>query len=74
MARLRILSGREACRILAENGFTEVRQRGSHVVMPRREGEKTITVPIPDHSELRIGTLTSIIRQPQLPRRLLETE
>ncbi len=42
--------------------------------MPRREGEKTITVPIPDHSELRIGTLTSIIRQPQLPRRLLETE
>ena len=31
-----------------------------------------ITVPIPDHPELRIGTLQSIIRQSQLPRSLFE--
>ncbi len=27
----------------------------------------TITVPVPDHKELRIGTLRSIIRQSNLP-------
>jgi predicted RNA binding protein YcfA (HicA-like mRNA interferase family) len=33
----------------------------------------TITVPVPDHAEVRIGTLQSIIRQSGLPRRLFET-
>jgi predicted RNA binding protein YcfA (HicA-like mRNA interferase family) len=28
----------------------------------------TITVPVPDHQEIKIGTLLSIIRQSQLPR------
>ncbi|MBK7103450.1 MAG: type II toxin-antitoxin system HicA family toxin [Flavobacteriales bacterium] len=30
----------------------------------------TITVPVPDHKELRVGTLLSIIRQSQLDRSL----
>jgi len=28
----------------------------------------TITVPVPNHKEIRIGTLQSIIRQSGLPR------
>ena len=28
----------------------------------------TVTVPIPDHKEIRIGTLASIIRQSGVPR------
>ncbi len=28
----------------------------------------TITVVVPDHKELRIGTLASIVRQSRLPR------
>jgi predicted RNA binding protein YcfA (HicA-like mRNA interferase family) len=28
----------------------------------------TITVPVPDHAQLKIGTLQSIIRQSNLPR------
>ena len=36
MGRLRVLSGREVCRILQQHGFAEVRRRGSHVVMQRR--------------------------------------
>jgi hypothetical protein len=39
--------------------------------MQRRFETTTITVPVPDHRELRIGTL-SIIRQSQLPRALFE--
>jgi predicted RNA binding protein YcfA (HicA-like mRNA interferase family) len=36
--------------------------------MQKRLAGTTITVPIPDHVELRIGTLQSIIRQSGLPR------
>jgi predicted RNA binding protein YcfA (HicA-like mRNA interferase family) len=68
MGRLRVLSGREVCRILQQHGFVEVRQRGSHIVMQRRIGAGSVTVPIPDHRELAIGTLLSIIRQSGIPR------
>ena len=73
MAELRVLSGREVCRILAANEFVQVRQRGSHIVMQRRLEASTVTVPVPDHRELRRGTLLAIIRQSRLPRELFET-
>jgi predicted RNA binding protein YcfA (HicA-like mRNA interferase family) len=72
LGRLRVLSGREVCAILAQHGFVEVRRRGSHVVMQRHAGDMTTTVPVPDHRELRVGTLQSIIRQSGLPRTLFE--
>jgi predicted RNA binding protein YcfA (HicA-like mRNA interferase family) len=72
LGKLRVLSGQEVCRILAEHGFVEVRQRGSHIIMQLRTEETTITVPVPNHSELKIGTLKSIIRQSELPRHLFE--
>ncbi|MEH2117552.1 MAG: type II toxin-antitoxin system HicA family toxin [Nostoc sp.] len=34
--------------------------------------DSTITVPVPNYEELRIGTLRSIIRQSGLPRALFE--
>jgi predicted RNA binding protein YcfA (HicA-like mRNA interferase family) len=42
--------------------------------MQKRTPGSTITVPVPDHKELRIGTLQSIIRQSQLPRALFEVD
>jgi predicted RNA binding protein YcfA (HicA-like mRNA interferase family) len=71
--RLRVLSGREVCAILIYHGFAEVRRRGSHIVMQRTAGGGTTTVIVPDHAELRIGTLQSIIRQSGLDRALFET-
>ncbi|PYN82933.1 MAG: hypothetical protein DMD96_04350 [Candidatus Rokuibacteriota bacterium] len=68
MGRLRVLSGREVCRILQQHGFVEVRRRGSHIVMQRRTDAGNVTVPIPDHRELAIGTLLSIIRQSGVAR------
>ena len=68
MGRLRVLSGREVCRILQQHGFVEVRRRGSHIVMQRRTDAGSVTVPIPDHRELAIGTLLSIIRQTGVAR------
>jgi predicted RNA binding protein YcfA (HicA-like mRNA interferase family) len=74
LPRLRRLSGKEVCRILERHGFVAVRQRGSHVVMQRRSVESTITVPVPDHAELKLGTLMSIVRQSQVPRSEFEIE
>jgi predicted RNA binding protein YcfA (HicA-like mRNA interferase family) len=68
MGRLRVLSGREVCRILQQHGFVEVRQRGSHIVRQRRTDTGSVTVPIPDHRELANGTLLSTIRQSGVPR------
>lgn len=68
MGKLRVLSGRDVCQILGRYGFIEIRRRGSHVVMQKKLSEGTITVPVPDHKEIRIGTLLSIIRQSGLPR------
>jgi len=65
--KLPVLSGAEVCRILEAHGFTRVRQRGSHIIMQRRTDTSTVTVPVPDHKEIRIGTLRSIIRQSMLP-------
>jgi predicted RNA binding protein YcfA (HicA-like mRNA interferase family) len=58
---------------MSEHGFEEVRRKGSHIIMQKKEGDTTITVPVPDHEELKIGTLLGVIRQSGLPRSLLET-
>ncbi|HXJ95664.1 MAG TPA: type II toxin-antitoxin system HicA family toxin [Terriglobia bacterium] len=73
MGRLRVLSGKEVCAILARHGFVEVRRRGSHVVMQQSIPGGTLTVPVPDHRELRIGTLQSIIRMSGVPRTEFES-
>ena len=68
MGKLQKLSGQEVCAILERHEFIRVRQRGSHIVMQRLTAEGTTTVPIPDHKELRTGTLRSIIRQSGIAR------
>lgn len=73
MGKLRVLSGRNTCKILEKYGFHEVRRRGSHVVMQRRTDAGTVTVPVPDHPELAIGTLLSIIRQSGIARTEFES-
>jgi predicted RNA binding protein YcfA (HicA-like mRNA interferase family) len=63
----------EVCEILAKNGFAKIRQRGSHIIMQKSLANSTITVPIPNHPELRIGTLQSIIRQSGVSRNQFES-
>ncbi len=68
MSKLRVLSGKEVCKILEKYGFKEVRRKGSHIVMQKRVKNSTITVPVPNHKELKRGTLLSIIRQSGVPK------
>ena len=72
MGKLRVLSAKVVCQILSEHGFVQVRQRGSHIIMQKKIDDSTITVPVPNYSEVKIGTLQSIIRQSELPRSLFE--
>jgi len=74
LAKLRILSGREVCRILAQHGYEEIRQRGSHMIMQKKTEDSTITIPVPNHKEIRTGTLMSIIRQSRLDRSIFEVD
>ena len=55
MGKLRVLSGREVCQILEGQGFSAVRQRGSHIVMQQRSGSATTTVPVPDADQALVA-------------------
>jgi len=68
LPKFKILSGREVCNILKKHGFQEIRKRGSHIVMQKRLKKGTITVPVPDHKEIKRGTMMSIIRQSGIPK------
>jgi predicted RNA binding protein YcfA (HicA-like mRNA interferase family) len=52
---------------LKRHGFSQVRSRGSHVVMarPKPEGGRIVCV-VPLHKELALGTLRGILRQAEL--------
>jgi predicted RNA binding protein YcfA (HicA-like mRNA interferase family) len=72
LGKLRVLSGGEVCQILKMHGFVQVRQHGSHIMMQQRTEDSTVTVPVPNYDELRVGTLRAIIRQSGLPRAFFE--
>jgi predicted RNA binding protein YcfA (HicA-like mRNA interferase family) len=55
------------------HGFIEVRQRGSHIVMQKPLSGTTVTVPVPNHNEIRLGTLHAIIRQSGIPKSEFES-
>ena len=61
MSQLPTISGRECVKALEKVGFGFDRQKGSHIVV--RRDDPTTTIVVPDHKELRKGTLRTIIRQ-----------
>ena len=60
MARLPRLSGREVVRVFESMGWEKVRQSSSHIILVREGHQATLSVP--DHKEVAIGTLRSLIR------------
>ncbi len=75
MGKLLRVSGRDVRRIPDRHCFIWVRQKGSHMVMQTRKPDGgTITVPVPDHDELKTGTVRGVIEQSRLARELFEAE
>jgi predicted RNA binding protein YcfA (HicA-like mRNA interferase family) len=57
----RTFSGRQLVKALHRLGFVVDHQRGSHVFMHNLE--RNISVIVPDHKELKKGTLHSILKK-----------
>jgi len=66
-ALLRKLSGKECVKILCNKfGFCFLRQKGSHIVLVKEgAGEKIVTV-VPNHKELKLGTLRGILEMAKI--------
>ena len=63
MPRMPRISSKEAIRALERLGFEQVRQTGSHVVMKKEIKDGKIGCVVPLHRELKVATLSSIIKQ-----------
>jgi len=65
------LSGQELVTVLLRVGFVVTRQRGSHIILRREEPYARVVVP--DHKQVRPGTLRRILTEAGLSvERLLE--
>lgn len=60
---LRPLTFREVKRRLEAAGFAEVHQRGSHVKFSKQTELGLRTANVPNHREIAVGTIRSILRQ-----------
>lgn len=60
--KLPIISGVEVIKRLKKAGFIATRQKGSHVRLEKFDGEKTVKLTVPMHSEIKKGTLNRIIK------------
>ena len=61
MPRLPRVSGRQAVSAFEKAGFQVRRQRGSHVIMTKRNSPETLSIP--GHRQLKPGTLRALIRK-----------
>ena len=60
MPRLPVISGREAVHAFERAGWKVSRREGSHIIMSK--AGMPVTLSVPDHQEVRRGTLRSLIR------------
>jgi len=63
MGRLAGLSGTRVVKALERLGFVALRQRGSHMVLARGDGDERRGCVVPLHRELAEGTTRGILKQ-----------
>lgn len=66
MPRLPRISSKEAIRVLERLGFYQARQTGSHVILKKPLPDREIVCVLPLHNELKIGTLSGVLKQAQV--------
>lgn len=66
MSKLPVVSGKDLVQALEKEGFQVVRQKGSHIVLQKRNPQEVITTVVPNHSEIAKGTLKSILRKAKI--------
>ncbi|MFH1542712.1 MAG: type II toxin-antitoxin system HicA family toxin [bacterium] len=59
----RDISGRELARLLKKYGYQVSREVGSHIRLESSFRGQDHRITIPDHSEVKIGTLNNILNE-----------
>ena len=63
MSLLKKCSGKECVKILCNKfGFSIVRQKGSHIVLRKETPEGAIGTVVPNHKEIKMGTLKNVLK------------
>lgn len=66
MTKVPSLSYPQIVRTLQRDGWTVVRQRGSHIRMQKRTGDEVLKVTVPAHRPVKRSTLSHILKQVRL--------
>ena len=59
--KLPVVSGMDVIKALHKAGFIVTRQKGSHVILKKSSGERTIKLTVPLHKTIKKGTLKKIL-------------
>ena len=63
MPKLKNISGAKCVKILCNKyGFKVTRQKGSHIVLVKETPKGKIGTVVPNHKELKTGTLKGVLR------------
>ena len=63
MSKVPSLSYTKIVRALQRDGWTVVRQRGSHIRLQKRVGDDVFKVTVPAHRPVKRSTLAQILKQ-----------
>ena len=66
MSKVPSLPYTKIIRALQRNGWTVVRQRGSHIRLQKRVGEEVLKLTVPAHRPVKRSTLSRILKQARL--------
>ncbi len=66
MNKVPSLSYQQIIRALQRDGWTVVRQRGSHIRLQKRIGDEVLKLTVPAHRPVKTSTLAHILKQARL--------
>lgn len=72
MPKLRKISGKDCVKILCnKSGFNIIRQKGSHIIPKKGTAEGQVGTVVPNHKELKIGTLKGVLELARVKEKIL---
>ncbi len=66
MSKVPSLSYQQIIRALQRDGWTVVRQRGSHIRLQKRVGDEVLKITVPAHRPVKRTTLARILKEARL--------
>lgn len=66
MPRFPIVSAKKLIKVLGGEGFVVARQEGSHIILKKKIAGGYLTTVVPNHREIALGTLRSILRRAEI--------